>query len=374
MARAPAFQEIETFPEADRLEGFPHPRETETLVGHRAVEEQIAAVFQNGRAHHAWLLTGAEGIGKATLAYKIARYALAAPSERGASKGDPLSVPPGSVAGRQVRALSHPGLLVIRRPYDPKTKRFPQSIPVDEVRRLRSFLSHSPASGTWRVVIVDQADELNVNAANALLKSLEEPPSGALFLLISSEPGRLLATIRSRCRRLPIAPLSGPFLRAAAGAAVAASGQDEIPDEDWAGLEELAQGSVRRLLWLARADGVRLFSRAERLVATLPRLDWNEVHALADELTASGAEQKFETFLDLMLSLLARLVSAGAGGSEGGPLAAVAERAIPPGRLASWAELWETLLARKAEVQALNLDRKTLLLELFSRLETTARR
>lgn len=374
MARAPALQETEVFPEADRLEGFPHPRETGTLVGHRSVEEQVAAVFEGGRAHHAWLLTGPEGIGKATLAYKIARYALAAPAERGFAKSDPLSVAPGSVAARQVKAQSHPGLLVIRRPYDPKTKRFPQSIPVDEVRRLRSFLSHASAPGTSRVVIVDQADELNINAANALLKSLEEPPPGALFLLISSEPGRLLATIRSRCRRLPLAPLSGPFLRAAASAAIAGSGHDEVPEDDWGELEQLAQGSVRRLLWLARADGVNLFSRAERLVSTLPRLDWNEVHALTDELTASGAEQKYETFLDLMLSLLARLVRAGAGGSDGGPLAAAAARVIPPGGLASWAELWETLLARKAEVQALNLDRKTLLLEVFSRLETMARR
>lgn len=374
MARAPVLQEIELLPEADRLDGFPHPRETDTLMGHRAIEEQIAAGFQGGRTHHAWLLTGPEGIGKATLAYKIARFALAKPDERGAVNGDPLSIAPHSIAARQVRALSHPGLLVIRRPYDTKTKRFPQSIPVDEVRRLRGFLAHAAAAGTWRVVIVDQADELNINAANALLKSLEEPPPQALFLLISSEPGRLLTTIRSRCRRLALAPLEGPFLRGAAGAAVAAGGQDEIADDDWPELERLAEGSVRRLLWLARADGVRLFARAERIVGGLPRLDWGEVHALADELTASGAEQKYETFFDLLLALLARLVRAGTGHAAGTPEAATAQRVIPPAALASWAELWETLLARKAEVQALNLDRKTLLLETFARLEALARR
>lgn len=374
MARAPAVQEIETLPEADRLADFPHPRETETLVGHREIEQQIAAGFAGGRTHHAWLLTGPEGIGKATLAYKIARYALAAAAERGTIVGDPLSVDPKSVAARQVRALSHPGLLVIRRPYDHKAKRFPQSIPVDEVRRLRSFLSHAAAADTWRVVIVDQADELNVNAANALLKSLEEPPPRALFLLVSSEPGRLLTTIRSRCRRLPLSPLGGPFLRAAAGAAITAAGQEEIAEGDWPGLERLAEGSVRRLLWLARADGVRLFARAEKLVAGLPRLDWAEVHALTDELTASGAEQRYETFLDLLLALIARLVRAGAGGVPASPETAIAARVIPPGTLASWAELWETLLARKSEVQALNLDRKTLLFETFARLETIARR
>lgn len=374
MARAPSLQEIEPLPEADRFDEFPHPRETDTLVGHRETEDRIAADFAGGRTHHAWLLTGPEGIGKATLAYKIARFALARPDERGVINGDPLSVAPMSIAARQVRALSHPGLLVIRRPYDPKNKRFPQTIPVDEVRRLRGFLSHAAAEATWRVVIVDQADELNINAANALLKSLEEPPPRALFLLISSEPGRLLPTIRSRCRRLQLAPLSGPFLRGAAGGAIVAAGLDEIPEDDWPGLERLAEGSVRRLLWLARADGVRLFARAEKLMSGLPRLDWGEVHALADELTASGAEQRFETFLDLLLALIARLVRAGAGTGRGTPEETMASRAIPAGSLASWAELWETLLARKAEVQALNLDRKTLLLETFARLEAISRR
>lgn len=374
MARAPLVQDIETLPEADRLEGFPHPRETDALVGHRAVENAIAEGFSAGRTHHAWLLTGPEGIGKATLAYKIARYALAAPGERGVLKGEPLSVAPGSVAARQVRALSHPGLLVIRRPYDPKAKRFPQTIPVDEVRRLRGFLAHAATKGSWRVVIVDQADELNINAANALLKSLEEPPPNALFLLISSEPGRLLTTIRSRCRRLALSPIAGPFLRAAAGAALAAGNQGEIADEDWPALERLAEGSVRRLLWLCGSDGVRLFTRGERLIAGLPRIDWTEVHSLADELTASAAEQRYETFLDLLLAHIARLVRAAAGGATDGAEAATAARVIPPGGLASWAQLWETLLARKAEVQALNLDRKTLLLETFARLEAIARR
>jgi DNA polymerase-3 subunit delta' len=372
MARAPALQEIEILPEADRLEGFPHPRETGSLVGHRAVEEAIAADFTSGRTHHAWLLTGLEGIGKATLAYKIARFALAAPAERGLGS-DPLGIDPASTAARQVRALSHPGLLVIRRPYDPKTKRFPQTIPVDEVRKLRSFLALAAAADSSRIIIVDQADELNINAANALLKSLEEPPPRALFLLISSEPGRLLATIRSRCRRLSLSPLRGPFLRSAASAALVAAGRDEIAEDDWPGLEKLSGGSVRRLLWLAGADGVKLYARAERLVSGLPKLDWGEAHALADELTASGAEQRFETFFDILLGLLARLVRARALGSGEPADMALASRVIPSGGLATWAELWETVVREKAETLVLNLDRKALVLSTLARLEAASR-
>src|SRR4029077_2872691 len=146
-----------------------------------------------------------QGIGKATLAYRFACSALASPHER-ASGGETLDVADDTRAARQVRALSHPGLLLLRRPYDEKAKRFASAIPVDEVRRLRSFLSHRATDDGWRVVIVDDAKELNVNAANALLKSLEEPPQRTIFLLIAPAPGKLLPTIRSRCRMLPLNP------------------------------------------------------------------------------------------------------------------------------------------------------------------------
>ena len=214
MARAPAMVEAEELPEADRLEGFPHPRVTQALIGHADAEREMAEAFAGGRMHHAWLITGREGIGKATLAYRLARHVLARPQERDAA-GKSLEVGAETTAARQVLALSHPGLLVLRRPWDPRAKRFAASILIDEVRRLRSFLGHTAGDGAWRVVIVDAADELNINAANALLKSLEEPPTRAMFLLIASEPSKLLPTIRSRCRRLDLQPLAPEDLRRA---------------------------------------------------------------------------------------------------------------------------------------------------------------
>jgi DNA polymerase-3 subunit delta' len=372
MARAPAVQEIETLPEADRLEGFPHPRETQALLGHEAAEKTLAQAFADGRMHHAWLLAGRAGIGKATLAYRLARHVLAKPSERDPG-GLSLDVLVGSAAARQVRALSHPGLLVLRRPYDVKSKRLVGSIPVDEVRRLKSFLGLTAAEGAWRVVVVDSADELNPNAANALLKSLEEPPSRALFLLVSSQPSRLLATVRSRCRRLDLHALAPGNLRQAAQAALAAAAVKAPDDAQWVQLERLAEGSARRALQLAAGGGLELYERIEAVFAELPKVDWPSAHALADTLALSAQEQRFEAFFDLFLDMLARLARARAVGGGAAEELALAARLIPPTRLALWAGLWEAILRDKADADELNLDRKALIMRSLVRLEIACR-
>lgn len=365
MARAAQIQETDELPEIDRLDGFPHPRMTERLYGHEAAEEALAEAVQGGRMHHGWLVAGAEGIGKATLAYRLARYLLAQPSERAAGV---LDVAAETQASRQVRALSHPGLLVIRRNYDVKGKRFPQSISVEEVRKLKAFLGRTSLEGQWRVVIVDRADDLNINAANALLKSLEEPPPQTVFVLVSQHPGRLLPTIRSRVRLLELSPLAGEPLRRAVTQAFTASG-DEVSvappsGSDWERLEALAGGSARRLISLHAQKGIQLFDRIEGLFRDLPRVDWGAVHTLSDDLQSPAAEQRFELFFELLLDHIARLIKRAAMGEAG------ARGLVQPDRLATWAELWERVAADKAEALALNLDRKALILDIFSKLET----
>ena len=372
MARAPLTSDTEALPEADRLEGFAHPRETQAVYGHGPAERLLAAQLSSGKMHHAWLITGHEGIGKATLAYRFARAALSRPEERDLF-GDSLGVGKDTVAYRQVTALSHPGLVVIRRAYDQKAKRFASAISVDEVRRLRGFLSLSAEQGGWRVVIVDSADELNANAANALLKSLEEPPARTVFLILCSAPGRLLATIRSRCRTLPLQPLPAADLRQAAVAALAAAGKSAPPDADLSALEPLAGGSVRRLLALLEGGGLALQGRIDKIFAALPRLDAKAAHALADELQPAAKEQKFALFFDLFQDTLARLVRAEATGAGTAGDVALARRVIGPARLATFAELWETLARDKADALALNLDRKSLILASLSRLEAASR-
>ncbi len=371
MARAPATAEIEAAPEADRLGVYPHPRHTHRLHGHAVSEQTLAEAFASGRMHHAWLLRGAEGIGKATLAYRFARFALADPLERDRIGGS-LEIAGDTRAARQVAALSHPNLLVIRRPWNQKDKRFAASIPVDEVRRLRSFLSLAAEETAWRVVIVDSADELAGPAANALLKSLEEPPARLIFLLVSSEAGRLLPTIRSRCRTIDLAKLGPDDLRRAVGDALGAAGKDPIDEDQWPRLASIADGSVRRALSISQSDGLKIYDRIEELLGLLPKVDWTSAHALSDELATAAAEQKYEAFLDMLLDVLARVIRGSATGKPD-PQLKFSARLIPPGRLATFADVWETTVRDRAEVNALNLDKKTLIIETITRLAAASR-
>lgn len=374
MARAPVLQEIEAAPEADRLDGFPHPRQTRRLIGHDGTQRMLAERVATNRLHHGWLMTGPEGIGKATLAYAFARHLLAKPAERDAA-AQALAVTETSVAHRQVTALSHPDLLLLRRPWDPKTKRHAASIPIDEVRRLRMFLGHTAEGAAFRVVLVDSADDLAPAAANALLKSLEEPPPRTVFMLLSSEPGRLLPTIRSRCRLLALAPLVPDDLKAAVGQAITASdnGQPPAPSE-WPGLIELSQGSVRRALSVSSTGGLKIYERVLAAVSGLPNIDWSAIHTLSDELAGAAAEQKFEQFFGFLLDLIGRLVRAEISG-KGAPGDLKLARGVMGGdRVAAFAAAWSEIAAAKAEAMALNLDRKNLIMETIARLAVAAQK
>jgi DNA polymerase-3 subunit delta' len=218
------------------------------------------------------------------------------------------------------------------------------------------------------VVIVDSADEMNPNAANALLKSLEEPPARALFLLVSSEPSQLLPTIRSRCRRLDLSALASEPLRAAAEAALGAADMDAPSAQDWPRLESLAKGSVRKALQLFAGDGLELGEKLERALASLPKLDWAAAHALSDQLAGTAHEQRFEIFYDLLFDALARLIRAAAAGQGEPADLALAERLIAPGQLPTWASAWQELLRERDEAVELNLDRKALVMAAFTRL------
>jgi DNA polymerase-3 subunit delta' len=245
--------------DSDRIEGFPHPRETFALLGQDAALGRAARAIRSGRPPGAWLITGAPGVGKATLAYRIARYLLA--HGAGDAGAEDLCVAEDETAARQVMAQSHPGLLILKRAINPKTGKLMTVLSVDEIRRLSDFFGMTSGAGGWRVAIVDTADDMNDNAANALLKMLEEPPANAMLLLLSNTPGRLLPTIRSRCQRLDLRPLDDALM----AKALAKYLPDLDPDER-AALARLSGGSIGAALTLATGEGGTLAKEADRLI------------------------------------------------------------------------------------------------------------
>ena len=355
--------------EPDRLEGFSSPREVDHLCGHDAALREFQDSLQSGRMHHAWLIVGPEGAGKATLAYRLARAVLAE-GEQGDVQHDMDRDHP---VFRKVAALSHPNLLLIRRSWVDKSKRYSQWIGVEEVRRLRAFLGHSAGEGGWRVVIVDRADELNQNAANALLKALEEPPPKTLFLLISSAEGRLPVTIRSRARVLRVSALAQEQLEQAVRAALDRDEQ-EVEGETLAIALALSEGSVRRALELVSNGGIELYREILAGLGDLPEIEPPRLHRMVDRLAGSAESQRFDLYLALLLGLIERLIRVTAT-AEGGTREEqdIAKRLLSPANLADWARAWESISEAKREAQALNLDRGLLLLESWFRLQRVAR-
>ena len=361
-------------PEADRAEGAPHPRHTAQLFGQEEAEAAFLSAATGGRRHHAWLLTGPRGTGKATLAWRMARFLRTEEDAGPGLFGE--TPPPASLdvsedhpVARRIAALSDPGTLLIRRAWDPDRKRLKAQITVEEVRKLNSFFGLSATDGGSRVVIVDSADEMNTSAANALLKVLEEPPSNAVLLLISHQPARLLPTIRSRCRTLRLAPLQPDALSAALEQTGA-----EVNDPQ--ALAELAAGSAGDALRLINGNGLSIYAEIARLMAQAPQMDRQAARAFSEAAAARGAEERLSLSLRLLDLALVRLARTAAGHPAPEAVSGEAEAfarlaAAAPARV--WAELQQSLSARLGHGMAVNVDPGSLLLDALLQINEAAR-
>lgn len=364
------------FPEPDRIDGAPHPRETARLFGHAAAQADYLNSYRQGRAHHAWLISGPQGIGKATLAWKIARFLLATPPDDGGMFAPPppqsLDIPHDHPTARRLRALSEPGIFLLRRGLNDKENAQTQDILVREVRKMTEYFHKTIADGGRRVCIIDAADDLNPNAANALLKLLEEPPAGVTFLLLSHAPFRLLPTIRSRCREMRLAPLNAADL---ADALTAAGGIVDAADR--VALAELAGGSVGEAFRLSNSDGLPLYANLVKTLATLPRLDRPRALALTEIGQGRAHAPKFDLLVTLLDLFLARLARAGTTGTTPPPAApgesALIARLSPdPHAARAWADLAQSLGNRARRGKAVNLDPAALLMDMVLRIDDTA--
>ncbi|TXN62572.1 DNA polymerase III subunit delta' [Methylobacterium sp. WL6] len=337
------------------LPGIVRPRETLRLVGHAEAEAAFAEGIASGRLHHAWLIGGPAGIGKATLAYRVARRLLADPD--GVSHAPGLDIAAGDPVTAKIAALSHPNLVALRRHRVPTAKTLPTRIPVDAVRKALELFGSTAGNAGYRICIVDSAEDLNANGANALLKMLEEPPPRALFLIVSHAPGRLLPTIRSRCRALALRPLD-----AGAVAAVVSGFPPPFPApsaEALARAADLSEGSVARAVAMLDPAMQGLVAEMETLLSRADHPDWGRVLKLADKLAGREAEPLFAAGLETV----ERFVSAELH----------RRRAEPPARLAALVEVCEKFGRTAREAATYNLDRRPVVLSLFADLAGAVR-
>jgi DNA polymerase-3 subunit delta' len=336
----------------DDIGEAPHPRQTTVLFGHAAAEAALLAVYRSGRLPHGILIAGPKGIGKATLAYRIARFILSHPDPTASDVQDAssLQVDRASPVARRIAAQAQPDLLVIERTVNERGV-LRNQIAVDDIRRTVPFFGSTAGEGGWRIAIIDAVDDLNRSGANALLKVLEEPPKRGLLLLIAHSTARVPATLRSRCRIVSLRPLAQEEV-----AAALASAESETNDVAIAAAAA-ADGSVARALILLDDDALTLRQRALELLARLPAVDPTDLHVLGDALAGTDP-QPLAAFLDTVNTWLAQRLERGQGDLA---------------RLNRFAEASEHINAAARDVETYNLERKPLVFSVFGLLAEATR-
>jgi DNA polymerase III subunit delta' len=362
---------------------IPHPRDNPDLIGHELAETALWQAFHSGKLHHAWLITGPRGIGKATLAFRFARFLLTngkredkerlslLPDE---SRALTLAVAPEHPAFKRIASRGHADLITLTRQVNEKTGRLRAEIMVEDVRTVANLLAHTPAEDGWRVVVIDAAEDMSRSSANAVLKALEEPPAQCVFLLVSHAPGQVLPTIRSRCRPLKLQPLSqDAVLR------LLRRYRPALSEAEAERLSQLGEGSIGLALFFAERDGLALYGAMLDLMQRLPVLDVVALDRLGDQVSGSGSDEKFVMVREFFCRLMTRVIRTAALQGDDCREASSSDEQRLLYRLASaasldrWLEVWEESNGLLARAENANLDRKQVVLDLFLILHSAVR-
>lgn len=330
----------------DRLDGVADPRENINLLGHDNALNFLAEKYTQNALHHAWLISGPRGIGKATFAFRFAEHLLRHPISSKAPLN--FSIQDDNIHS-QIAKGAHPNVMVLRRPWDPKTKKFKTSISVEEVRKTIKFFGTSSGADAWRICIVDPADDLKASAANALLKILEEPPTRTLFFVLAHSPRGLLPTIRSRCQNLNLKPLDDGPLTSIIEEQGIIDGMDANQKSQ---LTKLANGSVRRAILLANSKAVNNFNE---FIANIEKRtpDFSSLHRLAGSISIASKADEFQLFMDLIFDYLS--------GQLHNP-----QNIEDKNKLLRLSQIWEETISSIETMQTWNMDKKQVILSLFN--------
>ena len=369
---------------SDQIEGYPHPKMTQQLFGHQFAEQEFISCFKSNKLHHSWLITGEKGIGKATFAWQMAKFLLTQPIHFRESNGlfgnsdenhnSDIDENLKKTMIARILAESEPRLVVVRKSFDEKRKTFRSSIRVDEVRHLKTFFSLSVSDGGGRVAIIDCAEDMNTNAANALLKTLEEPPKDTIFLLISHNPHSLLPTIKSRCRELRLSSLTESDLKSALKQI-----RITIPENDSKIYSLLGSGSVGNSIRLLEHDGAGLYRTLLTFLNQLPNLNGFELGKFIGTFSGNKNRSRLELFVELLNIVIARISKVGIIGYSSADQILEDEKEIftklcpNPIIAKKWAELAQTQSDNLKHGLAVNLDPSSLILDTFFRIEDCAR-
>jgi len=359
---------------------IPSPQENDKFYGHTTAEQYFLTAYNATRVHHAWLISGPKGIGKATLAYRIARFLLAhdvAPLDETppalfdletpkAIDEPTLSMSSEHPVFHRVAVNGHPDLSIVNLKLSEDGKRMPTVITVEKIREIGHSLSLTPAEGGWRVVIIDGAENLNTNAANALLKMLEEPPQKVIFLLVCHIPSRLIPTIKSRCSHIKLLPLPADVLDSLLQSYV-----PELTYDDRKMLIRLSDGSVGRALELCTNEGLSIQNELITIFDSFPAIDIESAHKFADVIARRENEKHWQTTKELITRNIADLIKSAISKSGLGSLGygevelASLSRLQNLGNPKQWTKVWEDTFELLTTADNLNLDRKAVVLSIF---------